>query len=101
MTSSTVEVLNLPQISDVTVSEEFLTVTLSDGRVISVSVVWYPRLMQGTMAERNHWRLIAAGQGGIHWPELDEDISLKNILLGQPSNESQTSLQKWLESRHH
>jgi len=98
MTSSTVEVLNIPQILDVTVSEEFLTVTLSDGRVISVPVAWYPRLMQGTIAERNHWRLIA-GQEGIHWPDLDEDISLKNILLGQPSGESQTSLQNWLKSR--
>jgi hypothetical protein len=98
MTSSTVEVLNIPQILEVTVSEEFLTVTLSDGRVISVPVAWYPRLMQGTITERNHWQLIA-GQEGIHWPDLDEDISLKNILLGQPSGESQQSLQKWLVSR--
>ena len=90
--------LNRLQILDVTVSKEFLTVTLSNGRIISVPVAWYPRLMQGTIAECHHWRLIA-GQEGIHWPDLDEDISLKNILLGQPSGESQPSLQKWLSSR--
>jgi hypothetical protein len=91
-------VLNLLQILEATASEAFLAVTLSGGRVISGPVAWYPRLIQGTMPERNHWRLIA-GQDGIHWPDLDEDISLKNILLGQPSKESQRSLQKYLESR--
>jgi hypothetical protein len=90
--------LNRLQILDVTVSEELLTVTLLDGRIISVPVAWYPRLMQGSMAERHHWRLIAGGTG-IHWPDLDEDLSLQGILLGQPSGESQTSLQKWLENR--
>lgn len=93
-----IDVLTLPQILQVAVSDEFLTVDLSDGRVISVPIAWYPRLLAGTPTERNNWRLTAS-QEGIHWSDLDEDISLKNILLGQPSGESQTSLQRWLESR--
>lgn len=99
MTSSPIEVLRLPQILQITVSNEFLTVNLSDGRVISVPIAWYPRLLTGTPTERNNWRFTAR-QEGIHWPDLDEDISLKNILLGQPSGESQRSLQRWLESRN-
>ncbi|MEA5450761.1 DUF2442 domain-containing protein [Leptolyngbya sp. CCNP1308] len=98
MTSSMVEILNVPQIQGVAVSDELLTVDLSDGRVIAVPLAWYPRLLHGTPVERENWRLTGS-QAGIHWPELDEDISLKNILLGQPSGESQTSLQQWLNSR--
>jgi Protein of unknown function (DUF2442) len=98
MTSSMVEILNIPQIQQVAVSDELLTVELSDGRIISAPLAWYPRLLHGSSIERDNWRL-TGGQAGIHWPELDEDISLKNILLGQPSGESQTSLQRWLNSR--
>lgn len=98
MTSSMVEILNVPEIQQVSVSDELLTVNLSDGRVIAVPLAWYPRLLHGTRAERETWRLTGS-HTGIHWPELDEDISLKNILLGQPSGESQTSLQRWLDSR--
>jgi hypothetical protein len=92
-----VEILNIPQIQRVSVSDELLTVDLSDRRVIAVPLAWYPRLLHGTLAERENWRLTGS-QAGIHWPELDEDISLKNILLGQPSGERQTSLQRWLDS---
>lgn len=98
MTSLMVEILNIPQIQRVSVSDELLTVDLSDGRVIAVPLAWYPRLLHGTLRERENWRLTGS-QAGIHWPELDEDISLKNILLGQPSGESQTSLQRWLDAR--
>jgi hypothetical protein len=98
MTSLTVETLNIPQIQHVSVSDDQLMVDLSDGRLIAVPLAWYPRLLHSTSAERGHWRL-TAGQSGIHWPELDEDVSLKNILLGQPSAESQGSLQRWLDSR--
>lgn len=100
MTSSMVEILNIPQIQQVAVSNELLTVDLSDGRIVAVPLAWYPRLLHGTVAERENWQL-TGGQAGIHWPDLDEDISLKNILLGQPSGESQTSLQRWLDSRDH
>jgi hypothetical protein len=55
-------------------------------------------LAHGAPAERNQWRLIAGGRG-IHWPDLDEDISFENLLAGKPSGESQTSLKRWLQQR--
>ncbi len=83
---------------DVTVTDEALTVELSDGRSMFVPLAWYPRLMHGTPEERSNWRLI--GQGvGIHWPALDEDVSVDNLLAGRASGESQRSLKHWL-SRH-
>lgn len=85
-------------IQDVVVSEDTLTVELADGRSISAPLAWYPRLWHGTEAERNNWRLIGQGEG-VHWPDLDEDISLAGLLLGTPSNESQKSLSRWLAER--
>lgn len=82
---------------DVTVTEDTLIVDLSDGRTVSVPLAWFPRLLHGTPAERNQWRLIGDGEG-IHWPDLDEDISVENLILGRPSGESQKSLKKWLEA---
>jgi len=86
------------RIQRVTVSDDSLTVDLLDGRTISVPIAWFPRLLHGTPEERNSWRLIGRGEG-IHWPDLDEDISVDNLLLGRPSGESQTSFQKWLHER--
>ncbi len=80
------------------VSDAELTVDLADGRTISVPLSWYPRLVHGTAAERNRWRLIGRGRG-IHWPDLDEDLSVAGLLAGRPSGESQRSLQSWLEGR--
>jgi hypothetical protein len=85
-------------IQEVIVTDDLLTVELVDGRSISVPLLWYPRLSYGTVEERNNWRLIGRGVG-IHWPDLDEDLSVEGIILGRPSNESQQSLQRWLESR--
>ena len=85
-------------VQNATVTEESLTVELSDGRVISVPLAWYPRLVHATPDERSRWRLIGQGEG-IHWPDLDEDISVENIVLGKPSGESQRSLQRWLSQR--
>ena len=82
----------------VTVTEDTLVVDLNDGRTISVPLAWYPRLLHGTAEERNNWRLIG-GQEGIHWPELDEDISVAGLLAGKPSGESQSSFKRWLEKR--
>jgi hypothetical protein len=84
--------------TQVTVTDDMLTVELSDGRTIAVPLDWYPRLLHATAKERKVWRLIAGGSG-IHWPELDEDVSVANLLRGQPSAESQSSFKKWLAER--
>jgi hypothetical protein len=97
MNTVVLELQNLA-IEDVTVSEDTLTVELSDGRSLRVPLAWYPRLYHGTPNERNNWRFI--GQGvGIHWPALDEDLSVDGLLLGKKSTESQASLARWLEKR--
>ena len=80
------------------INPETLTVQLTDGRAISVPVAWYPRLLHATPEERNSWRLIGNGSG-IHWPDLDEDISVENLLAGKGSGESQASLKRWLQQR--
>ena len=97
MSSSTVD-NQVVTASNVRADDDVLTVELSDGRVLSVPVAWYPRLSHGTVEERNNWRLIGAGRG-IHWPDLDEDISVEGLLGGKPSGESQTSFKKWLDTR--
>ncbi len=86
------------QASKVRVTDNTLTVDLNDGRTIAVPLEWYPRLSHATKKERQSWKLIAGGRG-IHWPEIDEDISVINLLVGQPSAESQTSFKKWLGNR--
>lgn len=87
-----------PQAVDVQVSDHALSVALSDGRTISVPIDWYPRLVRATHQERCNWTLIGAGHG-IHWADVDEDISIENLLLGKASRESPSSLSKWLERR--
>ena len=69
------------RVRDVAVSEAELTVALMDGRTIAVPLAWYPRLAGGTAAQRTHWEL-AGGGYGIHWPELDEDLSTEGLLAG-------------------
>ncbi len=96
MSTSTAELT--VRASDVVVSKEEITVHLTDGRTIIVPTVWYPRLGRATSKERNNWRLIGKGEG-IHWDDLDEDISVRNLILGQPSGESQSSFKKWLAKR--
>jgi len=94
MSTSTADV----RAEHVAISADSLIVGLSDGRSISVPLAWYPRLLHGSPQERGNWRLIGNSEG-IHWPDLDEDISVENLLLGKRSGESQTSLEKWLNSR--
>ena len=78
------------------ITEESLSVSLDDGRVVSVPISWYPRLSNATPGHRAVWQFIGRGHG-IHWPELDEDISVENMLLGQPSGEGARSFARWKE----
>jgi hypothetical protein len=97
MTSSTVASRVVTAVK-VRVTNDYLVVALSDGRTISVPLAWFPRLVHGTDKERNRWRAIGDGTG-IHWPDLDEDISVENLLAGKPSAESRSSFKKWLDQR--
>ena len=97
MNTSMIE-LRVARAQDVQVTDDELIVALDDGRTIVVPLAWYPRLLHGTREERANWRLIGGGEG-VHWPDLDEDISIEHLLAGVPSGESQRSLQKWLASR--
>jgi len=72
------------RVRDVRVSEDALTVDMMDGRTISVPLVWYPRLLSGTPKERLNWKVCAGGYG-IHWPDLDEDLSTEGLLRGAPA----------------
>lgn len=98
MTSLTVDLLEISTIQTIEITDDTLSVDLSDERTISVPLAWYPRLLHGSVEERNSWRLIGSGNG-IHWNQLDEDVSVKNIILGQSSRESQKSFQRWLNER--
>jgi len=97
MSTFTVEIL-VARAQNVVVTDDALMVDLTDGRTISAPLAWYPRLLHGSPEERKNWRLIGEGEG-IHWPDLDEDISVENLVLGKPSGESQRSFQRWLEER--
>jgi hypothetical protein len=90
--------MDVPNATGVRISDDALSVELSDGRSVSVPLAWYPRLLHGRPDEREKWRLIGFGKG-IHWDDLDEDISVENLLAGRPSGESQLSLKRWLRSR--
>jgi len=97
MSTSAVE-LEIPDAIDVKVSEDTLSVELSDGRAISVPLDWYPRLSHGKEEERANWEIIGGGHG-IHWKDLDEDISVEGLLAGKASGERQASFKNWLASR--
>src|SRR5213592_3777277 len=83
---------------DVKVTEDELSVVLEDGRTLKVPLAWYPRLSHSSQRQRARWRLIGRGLG-IHWPAIDEDISVEGLLAGRRSGESQASLKRWLEAR--
>ena len=97
MSTSAVEI-EVPFVENVAVSDDTLCVDLSDGRSISVPLAWYPRLSHASSAERKRWRLIGRGVG-IHWEDVDEDISVEGLLAGKRSGESQESFSKWLAKR--
>jgi len=87
--------IRVPEALNVSLTDDTLSVDLSDGRSISVPIAWFPRLLHSTEQERNNWRLIGNGQG-IHWEDIDEDISIEGLIAGRPSGESQESFKKWL-----
>lgn len=79
-------------------SDDSMTVFLDDGRSISIPLTWYPRLLHGSPQERQKVELIGDGEG-IHWPMLNEDISVEALIAGKRSAESDASLARWLQSR--
>jgi hypothetical protein len=87
-----------PKAVHVTVTDDTLTVDLDDGRTIAVPIGWYPRLAYGTAPERDNVQ-IAGGGFGLHWPDLDEDISVEGLLLGKKSTENAASFARWLAQR--
>ena len=88
----------VPEAMTIEVTEDNLTAELTDGRTISVPLSWYPRLVHATPEESNNWELIGPGQG-IHWPDLDEDLSIVGFLAGRKSGESPRSFKLWLEAK--
>lgn len=82
----------------VKVDDDALTIELTDGRTVIVPLGWFPRLWHGSKRERNRWEIIGDG-GYIHWPELDEDLTVAGLLAGRRSVESAESLKRWLGER--
>jgi len=82
----------------VTVSEDALSVDLVDGRTIIVPLLWYPRLWHGTPQERKRFEIVGDG-AYLHWPDLDEDLTVAGLMAGRRSGEGPQSLKKWLDAR--
>jgi len=93
---STLTLSSSPTATGLEVTDEVLSVSLSDGREVTVPIAWYPRLAHALAEHRAIWELVGGGHG-IHWPELDEDISVENLLFGQPSGEGARSFSRWKE----
>ena len=96
--STSIQAVETAAARRVRVTDQALIVELRDGRAVSVPLDWYPRLAEGSVAERRHWELIGPGVG-VHWPDLDEDISVDGLLRGLPSGESAASLDRWCDAR--
>ena len=82
----------------VTTNESHLTVALDDGRIVSVPLAWYPRLIHATIAERQNCEIFGQGSA-IEWPDVDEHLSVEGIFAGRKSGESENSLNRWLATR--
>ncbi len=76
-----------PRIQHIEISEDTLTVDLADGRRLGVPLAWFPRLLHATQEQRDNWELLGDGEG-IHWPEIDEDLSVAGLLRGSPAPEA-------------
>lgn len=97
MSTSAIDVAR-PRAVAIRVDDSVLSVDLADGRTVSAPIGWYPRLSHATPAERGQWRLTGDGDG-VHWPALEEDLSVESIVAGRPSAESASSLARWLAAR--
>ena len=97
MSTSILE-LDVPGATGVAVTDDTLTADLADGRTIAVPPAWYPRLLHATPDDRARWELHAAGRH-IHWPDLDEDLSVDGLLAGRPSGEGAESFRRWLDAK--
>jgi hypothetical protein len=95
---STAKKTQSPRAVYVVCDDQTLAVQLADGRRLVLPLEWYPRLKHGTPVERNDWRLIGNGEG-IHWPQLDEDLSVEGFLAGRKSGESPEMIRFWLENK--
>jgi Protein of unknown function (DUF2442) len=78
------------RVLDVQFTEDAISVSLRDGRVITVPLVWYPRLLDAITPQRKNWK-IAGGGYGIHWPDIDEDLSTEGLLRGAPAPKASIS----------
>jgi hypothetical protein len=77
------------RVTDVALTEDRLIVDLADGRTVSVPLAWFPRLLHATSQERDNWEIAGAGYG-IHWPDVDEDLSVEGLLRGAPAPQART-----------
>ena len=93
---STVVEMKEARATSARVTDSELIVELEDGRTLSVPILWYPRLANGTPEERSPLEIIGGG-AGMHWPLLDEDIGVEGLLAGRKSGESARSLKRWKE----
>jgi hypothetical protein len=82
-----------PRIVDVMSTSELLSVSYDDGRIITLPLKWYPRLFRATPAQRRNWELLGRGYG-VHWPDVDEDLSAEGLLRGSPAREYLRELEK-------
>lgn len=78
------------RVVNVTFTSGSLSVSLKDGRTITVPLTWYPKLLRASESQRKNWQ-VAGGGYGIHWPEIDEDLSTEGLLRGAPSPEARRS----------
>jgi hypothetical protein len=90
---------NDPRIQDVRVTADEIIAHLADGRVISVPLAWSWRLSEATLAQRANWRLIGSGQG-VHWPDVDEDLSVEGMLKGVPAHRPAQAEAAWRKGQH-
>lgn len=88
-----------PLVQDIRVTDDEIIAHLSDGRVISVPLAWSWRLSEATPQQRANWRLIGSGQG-VHWPDVDEDLSAEGLLQGVPARRPAATATSHKRSRH-